>query len=263
VGAPQAFISTGRVEAVGFGEGTILISLAQQALFTVDEVGAVCAATFSYVFGDSSAEGVVLVVRLQGGRAFSGGGAAVAGQSVGGVVAVASGRVAVAFLQGVALRAVVDLCINSRALVEGRGTEGNGLRILRELVVGVVVPYSALVGAAGAVAHSVVSVPLHRQAEGLQGRIRGGLGQPVEAVVAVICLAQFAAELRDVTGAAVLVLPLAQALAAAVAVADLDGQGALPAIVGECSGDAGGADLAGAQPLVLAITLFMACACPV
>ncbi|MFV0478026.1 MAG: hypothetical protein ACK5ME_09355, partial [Parahaliea sp.] len=101
-----------------------------------------------------------------------------------------------------------------------------------------------------------VSVPLHRQAEGLQGRIRGGLGQPVEAVVAVICLAQFAAELRDVAGTAVLVLPLAQALAAAVAVADadIDGQGALPAIVGECSGDSEGAYHAGTQPQVLAIT---------
>ncbi|MFV0477817.1 MAG: hypothetical protein ACK5ME_08290, partial [Parahaliea sp.] len=75
VGAPQALISRHRIEAVGFGEGTIIISLAQQALFTVDEVGAggVGCATFSDVFGNSSAEGVVLVVRLQVGGALSGG----------------------------------------------------------------------------------------------------------------------------------------------------------------------------------------------
>ena len=151
----------------------------------------------------------------------------------------------------------MSLCGEADAGVCGRCTaEGCGAGVPGELVVCVVAPGPGLVAAAGAVAHRVVAVLLLRQAQAFEVVVWCGLGEAAELVVAVLGSAQVAVDLGDVVGQVVLVGFEGEQLAGVVVgvvVFDFDAGVALQGVVGQGFGGAGGGDLSGGVPLVVAV----------
>ena len=133
--------------------------------------------------------------------------------------------------------------------------EGFGAGVPGELVVCVVAPGPGLVAAAGAVAHRVVAVLLLRQAQAFEVVVWCGLGEAAELVVAVLGSAQVAVDLGDVACQVVLVGFEGEQLAGVVVavVFDFDTGVALQGVVGQGLGGAGGGDLPGGVPLVVAV----------
>ena len=69
VGAPQALLQRGGVEAVGLGGLPCFVGLGHQGLVAVEEVGGHGGAALRDALGDSSAEGVVAVAGVGAGLA--------------------------------------------------------------------------------------------------------------------------------------------------------------------------------------------------
>ena len=151
----------------------------------------------------------------------------------------------------------MSLCGEAHAGVCGRcAAEGFGAGVPGELVVCVVAPGPRLVAAAGAVAYGVVAVLLLRQAQAFEVIVWCGLGEAAQFVVAVLGASQVAVDLGDVACQVVLVGFKCEQLAGVVGVVvafDFDAGVALQGVVGQGLGGAGGGDLPGRVPLVVAV----------
>ena len=178
VGAPEAVSLGIRVEAVGFGQRSLLVCLGHEAALAIDVVGGLARLALRDDLGNSSAEGVIGVAA----------GAVVAlvlyfAQALGSVVGIAALPVQALFFFGVACLGVADGdgFIHDKAISK----RGEVARVAGELVVLVVFPDAALAGAGRAVAHFVVEVVFFWQAKLFVFVIWFGIRQPAQFVVGV------------------------------------------------------------------------------